>query len=1035
MSNHKRIIYRSLTLMLACLILLSMLLAGGWWLLTQKQSWWLPRINQLLQAKGLQITELSWQIPDWNSLILPHLTIEYRGSQLQFEQLQLQLKQPITWSTLWQWYRSPEANEALGSQQWWLANLQSVSYQHAHLQLTPKLLLPADDNSALTFPITQTLPDISLNDTDIAFIHSAPNGFKLRLPQLKLTRNGKFSSAVQWQQQAQWRQLLALNGELFAELKTAPGASQHGWLAQLQLAPAQLLLALQQLANDSNANELQTAYPWLNEAFLQKLPRVTGTWQTNIQLGLQRGDSLVSVCWSNPALELPTTVGSPIELTPQATTPECPANSVAATLRADDNQQRLALSPLRLALQTSATQRQSLAQWIDSLTGTTQMTNSANAMESRLSQLSAALKQTNTQPNAGITLNLAEGATIDIANKQLAIPVVTLTPTVANAHDWLTLELRQLNLTPTDTKPVDVVVKTTDKFQLELQRLLQQLPALQLQTQWQLRLNLPQGIDWQQSDLAINSQNTQANFAGNLVLDGNNQSLSMLVNPNASVQSQALLVKRADELALTVASIHSQITSPLQFSLTPEQLQLQLPELQQQLQSVNMTTDNIQASMGRMDITLPGLPQQQWHWTESDVLTQLQTLNVKQHLSLASERIHVSQRHLTRMGSRTDTLLNLSKASLVAQWLWDGQELSSEEQWQFDRLKLTSQHQLRPYLTNAGPPGYDVSGHWQMQALLADIRTLAAKNLVLSTDWQLQGKTAITADIALRQRGTALTLSGTIQPQLVDGTGSYQQLPFEGLQASSRCRFVVDKAASQAATAAVNCQQLAIQIAAFNPGVLMDNVTIKGDLSFVPELDAQKRQRAGNWLLPGFNDADIQLAANADMLGGQLALPRFRLRLNQPSDAYLMLLGLDLHQLLQANPQPGIDATGIFDGVLPLAITDNQLSVSGGHLASRAPGGVIQVGANPAVQQMRQSQPYLDFVFSTLEELHYREITSTFDMAPDGEAKLNMAVKGRGKGVERPIELNYSHEENLLQLLRSLSIGDRLQMQLEASMQ
>jgi hypothetical protein len=197
----------------------------------------------------------------------------------------------------------------------------------------------------------------------------------------------------------------------------------------------------------------------------------------------------------------------------------------------------------------------------------------------------------------------------------------------------------------------------------------------------------------------------------------------------------------------------------------------------------------------------------------------------------------------------------------------------------------------------------------------------------------------------------------------------------------------------------------------------------------------QKRQRASNWLLPGFNDADIQLSASANALGGQLSLPRFRLRLQQPSDAYLMLLGLDLHQLLQANPQQGIDASGLFDGVLPLAITNNQLSVSGGHLASRAPGGVIRIGNNPAVQQMRAGQPYLDFVFSTLEELQYQEIYSTFDMNTDGNATLNMMIKGHGKGVERPIELNYSHQENLLQLLRSLSIGDRLQTQLEASMQ
>jgi len=56
-------------------------------------------------------------------------------------------------------------------------------------------------------------------------------------------------------------------------------------------------------------------------------------------------------------------------------------------------------------------------------------------------------------------------------------------------------------------------------------------------------------------------------------------------------------------------------------------------------------------------------------------------------------------------------------------------------------------------------------------------------------------------------------------------------------------------------------------------------------------------------------------------------------------------------------------------------------------------------------------------------------------MAPDGEAWLKVEVKGKAEGIERPIHLNYSHEENMLQLLRSLTIGDKLQTQIEASMQ
>lgn len=82
---------------------------------------------------------------------------------------------------------------------------------------------------------------------------------------------------------------------------------------------------------------------------------------------------------------------------------------------------------------------------------------------------------------------------------------------------------------------------------------------------------------------------------------------------------------------------------------------------------------------------------------------------------------------------------------------------------------------------------------------------------------------------------------------------------------------------------------------------------------------------------------------------------------------------------------------------------------------------------------MRQSQPYLDFVFSALEHLAYSQLSSSFDMDNTGDATLLVEVKGRSQGIERPIHLNYSHEENMLQLFRSLQIGNDLQNRIEKS--
>jgi len=1031
MMSGKRLLYLLIRLLIGGFLLLSLVLATGWWLLTQKQTWWLPQLNQQLQGKRLQITQLSWQIPALDTLTLPQLTLNYQGNQLHFEQLQIRLQHPVTLPLLWQWYWQDDPLLAMGSSQWLLENIRAVSYQRARLLLTPQLLLPEDGNNALPLPVAAGVPDIQLNNTEVAFTNATSNSLRLRLPQVTLTRDGKFASQLQWQQQTQWQQLMAIRGDLQAQLATDSGAPQHAWHAQLFLTTDALQSAVAQLADDENAQALQTAYPWLQTDFLQKLPRIGGRLEADIQLGLQQGNSLMSVCWSAPQLWLPA-VGR-LNLTPQATA-ECPENSVSLTLNATDKQQQLTLAPMQLSLQTSAPQRQALIEWLASWQAVPELSDSQQTVESLLSQLSQVIQQPTTAPTAGLTLDIPEGASLDLTQHALTLPAVQLVPSLASASDWLTLNIKHLILAPATRPSIGLMPQDSDTLQHQLYQLLPKLPPLQLQADWQLQLNLPQGLRWQQADFSVRSQSTHASLAGKLQLKGDSAELSVSIAADARLQTQQLQIK-TDKLEMNITSSDSRSTQPLQLKLTPQQLQLTWPELKQQLTALTAAADTLQASIGELKLTLPGLSQQQWHWREAKALTQLQALAFKQQLAFNAKAIHVSQQRQSKLGSRTETLLNLDNAALTEHWQWDGNHLSSQEQWQLDRLQFTSQHQLRPDLQSVDAAGYHLLGHWQMQAKLADIQALAAKNLVLSGDWQLHGNAHLNADIELQQRGTAFTLSGQFQPQLHDVMGSYRQLPFEGLQASSACRFVLDNASNQPTTAAVNCQRLALNMAAFNPGVVLDNVNLEGDISLTPELDMQKRQRASNWLLPGFNDADIQLSASANALGGQLSLPRFRLRLQQPSDAYLMLLGLDLHQLLQANPQQGIDASGLFDGVLPLAITNNQLSVSGGHLASRAPGGVIRIGNNPAVQQMRAGQPYLDFVFSTLEELQYQEIYSTFDMNTDGNATLNMMIKGHGKGVERPIELNYSHQENLLQLLRSLSIGDRLQTQLEASMQ
>ncbi|QDF75128.1 MULTISPECIES: intermembrane phospholipid transport protein YdbH family protein [Shewanella] len=390
---------------------------------------------------------------------------------------------------------------------------------------------------------------------------------------------------------------------------------------------------------------------------------------------------------------------------------------------------------------------------------------------------------------------------------------------------------------------------------------------------------------------------------------------------------------------------------------------------------------------------------------------------------------------------RSKTLYSLPEASLNQAIQWRGltseqsnnlianqnkqpsYRLETKESWLLDKLPFESQHQM---LFSQALQPQQLTGQLNMindanaiVARLSRLRGMPSK-LLLIGDAQLHG----THNLTWQRDSLDFTLALT--PSMQISEGSFQALPFGQAQFTALCELSGNDNKVNGLNAAVNCQQINLKVAAFNPGVLLTDLNANADF----KLDIGKGLDA----TIGLNGADVKLNGTAKTLGGEILLPIFNLNLGAPSSAYLVLQGMDLAQLLAAQPQTGIYADGIFDGVLPVSLEQGKVSVNNGQLAARAPGGLIKVDDNPAVVQMRVSQPYLDFAFSALEELHYTQLSSSFDMAPNGDAQLKVQVKGRAKDIERPIHLNYAQEENMLQLLKSLQIGDRLQTEIERAM-
>ncbi|WP_221060902.1 YdbH domain-containing protein [Shewanella algae] len=1193
--SKKRLTVWAVGLLLLLVLLPSTLLVGLVWSLYERPQWLLPHINQYLAAQDIRIDELRLAPEGWDRLSFDYLKLDYRGSELEFHQLRLQLKSPVSAKRIWQLLTGEASTPPPGSTDWLMAQLQKVSYQDAGFSLTPELLLPGGDDGGQSLALDlNSVPEIALGPTRISLqpeagVSDTPStsltlekagktpSFILLLQKLQLSPSGQLvtelATRLQGGQQEthsgiQTRQetpLLALTADLKAKL--ANGAPAWRLTSHLHLKALQQALA--SVEQDPAAAPLISAFKLDEILNAELMPSLGGDLFSQLTLDLTQGNIDSRYCWSAPTIAMPGLEQVALKITPLpleakahnslTDSPLCPSSNAAASFSAkaevkdsdgaglrfrfsgSTSEQIFELAPLRLTLSTTPAQRQALLALLAATSAQTSATKAAE-LESQLAQLQQVLAQEPAEKKqvkpliATIELTLDQGLDAEFkptkdndtkgneTSMRVSLPSLTVRPllpalmtekqqasfgtpinrpsvaelspaALSNGERpslLLSFENLQLQLPkatgaqqdtsvslPQSAKPQGLnspgsglsssglsssglsssgssgsssqnskPLSAEQRLELALQQAIQglqlnleQLPLEQASTDWRLEASLPSGFRWQSAaaELQLNEGASMA-LSGKLALEstseGQQLDFSLAANPGFSTGA---IQAGIEDKSIQLSGFKLSLLAPLSGSFNQGKLKLSLPAVSSQLGELQAKSGPLALSIAQTSLLSPGLSRtldaNQNQKRHLPLLSQLLDERFASRLNLAFDGLNLSQTRHTKLGPRTETLLNLGYGSFSQTIDWQDNRLISEENWQLDNIPLHSRHDFMPIWPKRAkdPLGYRLNSRWTLDTDLADIKALAAKNLPLPPELVLRGETHMIADLKLEGLGRAQQLQLDFNPLLSDLSGSISQLPFEGANLSALCRLTLAKEAKAPAEAELNCQQLKASVQAFNPGVLLTNLGLEGQLSLTPELDSNQSTQAK--LLPGFRDADIQVRGQGELLKGQMLLPSFRLRLNAPSNAYLVLQGLSLEELLAIQPQEGIYADGIFDGVLPVFITNGQVSVKGGRLAARAPGGLIKVGNNPAVAQMRAGQPYLDFAFSTLEHLQYSTLASTYDMAPDGEAWLKVEVKGKAEGIERPIHLNYSHEENMLQLLRSLTIGDKLQTQIEASMQ
>ncbi|GGB50721.1 hypothetical protein GCM10011502_24810 [Oceanisphaera marina] len=170
----------------------------------------------------------------------------------------------------------------------------------------------------------------------------------------------------------------------------------------------------------------------------------------------------------------------------------------------------------------------------------------------------------------------------------------------------------------------------------------------------------------------------------------------------------------------------------------------------------------------------------------------------------------------------------------------------------------------------------------------------------------------------------------------------------------------------------------------------------------------------------------------AQALGGQLALSPMALSATPTGELHAS--NISLEQILSYANVNGLTGQGQLHGRLPFAF-DGGISVTHGRVHSDQ--GWVSYQANDQLVATGETNMSLGLTLGLLSDLRYDRLTATISMARTGEATIDSSLHGRAPvmGKMHPVNFNYHHQENLLQLLASLRFAQDLSERLPARLQ
>jgi hypothetical protein len=144
------------------------------------------------------------------------------------------------------------------------------------------------------------------------------------------------------------------------------------------------------------------------------------------------------------------------------------------------------------------------------------------------------------------------------------------------------------------------------------------------------------------------------------------------------------------------------------------------------------------------------------------------------------------------------------------------------------------------------------------------------------------------------------------------------------------------------------------------------------------------------------------------------------------AETVLQLNNIPLQKLLDLQGTKKVYATGTVKGSIPVKISGPAVEIMDGAMIAESDGQIIYA---TTPEERALANQGLRTTYEALSNFLYIQLTSSISMASDGKSVLAIRLKGHNPDFQggRPVELNLNVEQNLLDLMRSLSISSNVE--------